>query len=124
MTCLGMSGIGAALTNHSKHKRNKWCVTNVLTNDKKTTTEYNGSSKKICLFIFGNRRKPLSYFLSKHFKPLFMYHGFAPPAPSLSGGSGSNTTVITFQKQLDISINVISNKNFSNTRYYSQDVLL
>ncbi|KYK22404.1 hypothetical protein AYK25_07315 [Thermoplasmatales archaeon SM1-50] len=119
MTCLSMSGIGAAFTNFSKqNKTNTVLPTN--TNDIKTTTETMENLKKSMYSYLNTDENP---FLTPKdsIQSSFNVPWICPTSSIFEWWVRVKYNNETFQKQLDVSIYDFQQK-FLKHPYYSEDV--
>jgi hypothetical protein len=119
MTCLGMSGIGAGLTNIVKQNETKG-VSPTLTNDEKTTTSTMDLLKKSVYSYLDMNENP--YLTSKESIQSTLHVPWIRPSTTLfEWWVRVKYNGQTFQKQLDVSIHDFQQK-FLKHPYYSQDV--
>jgi hypothetical protein len=119
MTCLGMSGIGAALTTiQNKNQING--VSPTLTKDEKTTTSTMDLLKKSVYSYLETNENP--YLLTQQTIQSTLHVPWIRPSSTIfEWWVRVKYNGITFQKQLDVSIRDFQQK-FLKHPYYSQDV--
>ena len=119
MTCLGMSGIGAALTTIQNTNETNG-VSPTFTNDKKTTTSTMDLLKKSVYSYLETNENP--YLLTEQTLQSTLHVPWIRPSSTIfEWWVRVKYNGITFQKQLDISIRDFQQK-FLKHPYYSQDV--